>query len=381
METAPGADRYVLDLTALNRLIEAVRGAGYRVAGPKVRDGALCYEELDPDETLPQGVRDEQGAGRYRLRTGGDAALFSQAVGPHSWKRFLSPPEQRLFTAKKDDRGFRFEPGAIDDGKWAFIGVRPCDLAAIRLWDKVFQDGAWADSAYRAIRERVLVVAVQCTAPAGTCFCLSMGTGPRAGHGFDLALTEIGNGAPRFLVEAGTPTGEEILALVPKARAGPEEIAEGERRLGQAETSMGRSLDVDGLAELLSRQVDSPRWEEIAVRCLACGNCTMACPTCFCTTVEDTSDLTGSTAERWRRWDSCFTLGFSYIHGGSVRRTISARYRQWMTHKLATWHAQFGETGCVGCGRCITWCPAGIDITEEARLFRQAAEAVPAPRS
>jgi sulfhydrogenase subunit beta (sulfur reductase) len=380
METVPVPDRYVLDLPALHRLIEVVREAGYRVAGPKVRDGALCYEELDPAETLPMGVRDEQGAGRYRLRTGEGTDLFSQAVGPHSWKRFLSPPEQRLFTAKKDDRGFQIEPAAIEGAKWAFVGVRPCDLAAIRLRDKVFLDGAWADSAYRAIRERILVVAVHCTAPAGTCFCVSMGTGPRADHGFDLALTEIGNGGP-FLVEVGTPKGNEILASVPKTRAGPEEVAEGERRLSQAETSMGRTLDAEGLADLLLRQFDSPRWEEIAVRCLACGNCTMACPTCFCTTVEDTSDLTGSAAERWRRWDSCFTLEFSYIHGGSVRRAVSARYRQWMTHKLATWHAQFGETGCVGCGRCITWCPAGIDITEEARLFRQAAEATPPPRS
>jgi Fe-S oxidoreductase len=96
----------------------------------------------------------------------------------------------------------------------------------------------------------------------------------------------------------------------------------------------------------------------------------MVCPTCFCTTVEDVSDVTGDHAERWRRWDSCFTLGFSYIHGGSIRNSGKARYRQWMTHKLASWIDQFGTSGCVGCGRCITWCPVGIDITEEARAIR-----------
>ena len=97
----------------------------------------------------------------------------------------------------------------------------------------------------------------------------------------------------------------------------------------------------------------------------------MVCPTCFCTTVEDHSDLAGETAERVRSWDSCFTLDFSYVHGGSVRTETQSRYRQWMTHKLASWIDQFGTSGCVGCGRCITWCPVGIDITEEAAAIRQ----------
>ncbi len=380
METAPPGIRYVLGDPGLPRLIEAVRGAGYRVAGPKVRDGALCYEELDPAEALPRGIRDEQGPGRYRLKSGHDASLFAQAVGPQSWKRYLSPPEQRLFVARKDGSGLRIEPEAADASRWAFVGVRPCDLAAIRLRDKVFLDGASADPAYRAVRKGILVVAVQCTAPAGTCFCLSMGTGPRAAGGFDLLLTEIGEGGP-LLVEAGTSEGEAILRTVPRSEAAPGDLAEAERRMERAERSMGRSLETAGLAELLLRRSESPRWEEIAGRCLACGNCTMACPTCFCTTVEDISDLTGSTAERWRRWDSCFTLAFSYIHGGSVRRAVPARYRQWMTHKLATWTAQFGESGCVGCGRCITWCPAGIDLTEEARALREADGAAPSPRT
>jgi ferredoxin len=98
----------------------------------------------------------------------------------------------------------------------------------------------------------------------------------------------------------------------------------------------------------------------------------MACPTCFCSSVEDTSDLTGEHAERWQKWDSCFNPDFSYIHGGEVRKTTASRYRQWMTHKLSTWFDQFGTSGCVGCGRCITWCPVGIDLTEEVRKMRQA---------
>jgi Fe-S-cluster-containing hydrogenase component 2 len=135
---------------------------------------------------------------------------------------------------------------------------------------------------------------------------------------------------------------------------------------------MGRSLQTEGIKALLQNNPNHPRWADAAKRCLSCGNCTMVCPTCFCTTVDDHSDLTGASATRVRKWDSCFTLDFSYIHGGAVRQSGSARYRQWMTHKLASWYDQFGTSGCVGCGRCITWCPTGIDITAEAAAMRNA---------
>jgi sulfhydrogenase subunit beta (sulfur reductase) len=134
---------------------------------------------------------------------------------------------------------------------------------------------------------------------------------------------------------------------------------------------MGRTLDTADIKALLYRNYEHPRWDNAAARCLTCGNCTMVCPTCFCTTVEDVTDLKGEHAERWQKWDSCFTMDFSYIHGGIIRSSPKARYRQWMTHKLATWIDQFGTSGCVGCGRCITWCPVAIDITEEVRAIRE----------
>ncbi|MEU5265530.1 4Fe-4S dicluster domain-containing protein [Amycolatopsis sp. NPDC021455] len=120
------------------------------------------------------------------------------------------------------------------------------------------------------------------------------------------------------------------------------------------------------LPSVIRESRKSPLWEEVASRCLTCANCTMVCPTCFCTTTEDVTDLSGEHAERHQRWASCFELDFSYVHGGSVRTSGASRYRQWFSHKLGTWHEQFGTSGCVGCGRCIAWCPAGIDITEEA---------------
>jgi ferredoxin len=138
---------------------------------------------------------------------------------------------------------------------------------------------------------------------------------------------------------------------------------------------MGRSLDTADLPGLLARNLEHPRWEEVAKRCLSCGNCTLVCPTCFCSDVSDVSDVSG-TVERQRRWASCFDLDHSYLHGGPVRLTTASRYRQWLTHKLSTWWDQFDESGCVGCGRCLTWCPVGIDLTEEAAAIRAADGAV-----
>jgi sulfhydrogenase subunit beta (sulfur reductase) len=230
----------------------------------------------------------------------------------------------------------------------------------------------YPDSVYRARRDGAFIVALNCSLAGGTCFCVSMETGPRAESGFDLALTEILDGKSHFfVVEIGSDRGAQVLAGVARREASAQERGAAEAVVARTAASMGRELQSDGLRDLLLRNLEHPRWDETAARCLTCGNCTMVCPTCFCTSVEDLTDLSGDSAERVRRWDSCFTTQFSHLHGGSVRISSMARYRQWMTHKLATWLDQFGASGCVGCGRCITWCPVGIDLTEEARAIRQ----------
>jgi Fe-S-cluster-containing hydrogenase component 2 len=135
--------------------------------------------------------------------------------------------------------------------------------------------------------------------------------------------------------------------------------------------SMRRSMHTEGIKELLYSSYDSEHWNRVAERCLSCTNCTMVCPTCFCSNVEDITDLKGGYTERWRVWDSCFTNDFTYIHGNpSIRSSTASKYRHWIVHKLASWIDQFGTSGCVGCGRCITWCPVGIDITEEIASLR-----------
>ena len=374
---APVGSRWIIDREGLSRLLAALAGRGYTVVGPTVRDGAIVYGELRGLEDLPEGVGDEQAPGRYALRKRADRALFGYVVGPHSWKKYLFPPETRLLTARRTGRRVSFEAEPLPERKFAFLAVRACELAAIEVQDKVFGGGPYADPLYGALRGGAFLIAVQCTESGANCFCASMGTGPRSRRGFDLALTErLAEGGSDFLAEVGTTRGGELLARLPRTEAPASRVQEAEEAVERCGREMRKSLPAEGIKELLEAAPDHPRWDDVASRCLSCANCTMACPTCFCSSVEETGDLRGDHAERWRRWDSCFTNDFSHLHGGSVRSSTRSKYRQWMTHKLASWHDQFGSSGCVGCGRCITWCPAAIDITEEAKAMRAAPEAV-----
>ena len=361
----------LIDVEGLGDLYRALVDQGYRVVGPTVRDGAIVLAELSSAEELPfgWGVRLEPGG--YRLRRRDDTAAFGHVAGPQSWKRFLHPPRERLWSATRTGNGFEVsdDPGQDEPPRYAFLGVRPCDLRAIAIQDQVL---GRAGSGYAARRSGVFIIAVNCTEPGETCFCASMGTGPgSAGEVFDLALTELlDDHGHRFLVNIGSADGADVLTQVPNERADDATIRRARSAVDAAVDRMGRQLDTCDLRDLMTDSHQAARWDDVAARCLTCGNCTLACPTCFCTTVEDTTDLTGGHAERWQRWDSCFDLDFSYLHGGSVRVSGASRYRQWLTHKLGTWHDQFGASGCVGCGRCIVWCPAGIDLTEETRALR-----------
>lgn len=361
---------------ALQELLDTLHSRDYEVIGPTVRDGAIVYDRIERLADLPAGWTDHQEAGRYRLERRADDALFGFTVGPQAWKRFLHPPVETLWTIHKGERGVTLGEGDTAAQKFAFVGVRACELHAIAIQDRVFSQGPYPDVAYTMRRRDAFIIAVNCGQAGGTCFCVSMQTGPRADSGFDLALTElIEDGRHEFLIEVGSEAGAEILKRVPHRPATNQEVTEAAAVVERTKGQMGRHLQTDGLKELLLGNLSHPRWDDVAGRCLTCGNCTMVCPTCFCTTVEDHSDLSGMSAERVRKWDSCFTLDFSFIHGGSVRKSPRSRYRQWMTHKLATWIDQFGTSGCVGCGRCITWCPVGIDITAEVAAIR--ADALP----
>lgn len=355
----------VVGESGLAAMVDWLARAGYAVFGPTVRDGVIVLDEIDDVADLPFGWGDEQHPGAYELVERGDGFAFNHAVGADSWKRFLNPPHTDLLHVRRVDGSLVFEEVEPAPPRHAFIGVRACDLAAIAVQDRVFLGRVSVDATYARRRSSSFIVAVNCSTPSESCFCASMGTGPECSGGFDVALTELGTGKDAFLFEAGSARGEQLVAALRGRSVTDADLEEKDAIIERATSAQVRTMPDVAQRRRLSASHASPQWEEIAQRCLSCANCTMVCPTCFCSSVEDAASLDGEVATRRRRWDSCFGLDFSSVHGTPVRSSTASRYRQWLTHKLDTWHDQFGISGCVGCGRCITWCPVGIDLTRE----------------
>jgi formate hydrogenlyase subunit 6/NADH:ubiquinone oxidoreductase subunit I len=370
IETVASIAPLWIEKSELEPLISLLWAEGYTVVGPRIDQGAIVYKEVSHAAELPIGWTDQQQPGKYQLVASEHESFFEYNVGPQSWKQFFFPPQLTIETARFQDGTWRFRQPSPSARRYALLGVRACELAAIRVQDRVMMDGPYVDPEYVARRSSALIIAVNCTVAAATCFCTSMETGPRCSAGFDLALTETDDG---FVLEIGSETGRFIAEQLSHRPASAESLTQAERLRGRAEAQISKRLDTDGIRDLLLGNLDHPHWDKVATRCLSCANCTMVCPTCFCSTVHDVSDLSGQEVERHRSWDSCFNLDFAYSAGGTARNSIRSRYRQWLTHKLASWHDQFDSSGCVGCGRCITWCPVGIDLTDEVEAIRQPA--------
>jgi len=345
-------------------LLDALRRRGYQCVGPQVKEAGIVYAPLTSVDALPRGVNDQQSPGEYRLHDSGAARCFAWANGAQALKPLLFAPRETLWRVERGDDGrIQFRETLPVVSPVAVIGVRACDLAALRIQDKVFLQGAHPDPYYGARRQALFLVAVNCSHPAQTCFCASTGDGPSAVQGYDLVLDELDEG---FLVAAGSDAGAALLDDLTLGVSSDAQRRAVERQHVDAVQTQTRRLPSRNLRDALFANLEHPRWQEVADRCLSCGNCTMVCPTCFCHAEQDQAHLDGTGSEHQREWDSCFTQGHSYIHGLTIRADTRSRYRQWLTHKLGSWHDQFDTSGCVGCGRCITWCPVGIDITEEA---------------
>ena len=365
---------HTIDVSGLSSLLTSLSSRGYHLIGPTIRDGTIVLDAITSPDDLPHGWCDHQDTATYTLVRDEVDAFFHTTCSPTGWRRFLVPPRERLFAARGRSRDLSVVQEPHQDGLQAFIGVRPCELHAIAVLDRVFLSGAVADAAYQHNRSRTFILAAQCTRAGGTCFCASTGTGPSAHDLFDIALTEVLSAERHFfVVEAASERGRTVLGDVPHTPSTPEEMQMALAEQAAAASGMKRSVDLAGARAALNGLFDSPSWDDIAKRCLGCANCTMVCPTCFCTTVEERTDLAGSRAERWRTWDSCFSVDYARVAGGNFRVSGKSRYRQWLTHKFLSWEEQFGVQGCVGCGRCITWCPVGIDCTGELRMLQQQA--------
>ena len=358
---------YFLTAEGLEQLITVLRDDGYQTLAPVEQDGAVLWGEVSSLAELPKGRREEQQPGSYRL-SDSETDYFSINHGHQSLKSLTFKARQSLVRFTRDENGIHFEASAPQAEKIAVIGARACDVSGLQIQKKVFEPADYPDPYFKTNRENMFVVAVNCTQAQATCFCSSMNTGPRVESGFDLALTEIGSG---FLLECGSKAGKNIIELLHPDLADKSQQQQAADLIQVCADSQSRSLAGGALTDLLTVHREHPHWQDVADRCLSCGNCTMVCPTCFCHTVDEVPDLSGDSSERVRLWDSCFNPEHGYIHGKNMRPTIRERYRMWMTHKLSTWHDQFDSSGCVGCGRCITWCPVGIDITKEVAVLME----------
>ena len=355
---------------ALDNLISNLEKTGYRVIGPQVQDESIVYKPLHSIKDLPKGYTSQQDAGIYRLVYTGHQRFFDVTPGAGSWKQFFFPPRTELVRYTRQENGqWSIEEKTSDLTPLAFMGVFPCDLAAIQIQDRIFVREEWKDPVYWPRRQSAFILSVNCLHPCGTGFCASMGTGPKANPGFDLNLTELED---VFLVEIGSEAGRLIMEGVHTLPTSAFWLQAAQKSLEEAGKKMGRYLpEPAALPDLLLNNLDAQQWEDVAARCMSCTSCTQVCPTCFCWDARDDIDLNGTSAKRERLWDSCFNPDYSYIVGGNSRPNTRSRYRQWLTHKFASWYAQFGTSGCVGCGRCITWCPAKIDVTGEISALRQ----------
>ena len=367
------ADTFRLPKSDLDRLLTALKQQGYRVMAPVQRDITLMWDEIEAAADLPWGIAAEQSPGHYRLAKGDASRCFDATHGPQSLKPLTFAPRQKLGSARQTGKqastGIHIDAEQPVADAIAIIGARACDLAALAMQEKIFMQGAYPDPYFAARRKALFIIAVHCSRSDDTCFCAAMQTGPRARAGFDIAMSELDE---IFLLEAGSKSGEAILEMLQLPAAEAAETALAEQQMLDCANSQKRSIDQAGLPEALYDAHNHPHWQDVAGRCLSCANCTMVCPTCFCHAVEEVPSLAGDESSRFRIWDSCFSPEHGYIHGKNMRPGTRERYRMWMSHKLAGWIGQFGSSGCVGCGRCISWCPVGIDITAEYAKLRQA---------
>ena len=360
-----GSGPWFLARANLGVLIDLLREDGQHRHRPDGRWTApSSTARSGPWTTCPPGSATSSRPATTAWSSVGDRRVFDYAVGPLSPKRWTFPPVVPLNVGRRDGKAVSFEPAPIDPPALAFLGVRACELAALGIQDRVFLGGPYTDEDYRARRRNALVIAVNCTTAASTCFCTSMGTGPEVARRLRHRAHRARRGLPAPRRHArrartswrGMPRpGRRRRPAVPGRRGG---------RQGRRDDGRPGARPA-GLHDRLLAQFDSPRWAKIAERCLSCANCTMVCPTCFCSSVTQRSDLDGDVSTSERVWDFCFTAGFAKVAGGNFRSRPRDRYRQWLTHKFATWVDQFGTFGCVGCGRCVAWCPVGIDVRAE----------------
>ncbi len=285
-------------------------------------------------------------------------------------KKYFLPPRETLFRYQENRGYVPYLEGF--DRRIVLFGVHACDIYALNILDEVFA-GAYPDPYYQARRKNIAIIGIDCT-PDEHCFCRSM-RADYVDRGFDLFLTDIGDS---YHTLVGTARGDDMVLAAstlfePITRADTEEY---KRRSSAKRAAFKLEVEIRDLSEIFEMEYESGIWKELGDRCLACGNCSMVCPTCYCYDVADTVCLGGRDGTRDRTWDSCLFSSHALVAGGeNFRKTRAARIKFRYYHKQRGFVAEYGRHSCVGCGRCITTCPVGIDVSKVINQLRGVAHA------
>jgi ferredoxin len=305
----------------------------------------------------------------FRPITSPDQIRWDFANTTVSPTEYLLPQSEALlhFERRGSEVNLTYE---LDETKRTIIGIRPCDVHSLRMLDRVFE-GNYPDPYYLTRRKNTTLIALMCAEPGESCFCSSFGTGPDLDEaaGADMLFVDLDD---VFLVKAFSAHGEALVehfsSLFAPATDVHEQAVEEVRT--SALNNMARHLDTEGLSETLGSMFDSPYWEKISRKCLACGACTYLCPVCYCFDVSETCSRDSGT--RTRCWDACTYRSFAMLSGGhNPRPSIAEGYRQKMYHKFNYAVQRYHEQLCVGCGRCLDSCPVHLDIV---RVLSEAKE-------
>jgi len=355
---------YFLPHQQIDEMLAVLKDDGYKCVAPRYHNGSISYDDLNKASQLPWGYHDAQAPGHYEVHKTEHAHAFGFTLPTASVKPMLLKAKETVWKVARNEQGkLDFQP-VIDIERIAVFGVRPCDLRGIEIQDRVFMENSYNDVRYVKRRENQFLIAMNCTKSHSNCFCTALGDSPHADKGFDLAMTEL-NGEG-FVVEIGSDKGRIVLDKLNLVAASGGQAQAALARIESAALAQTKTLPpIKQVEAKLMANLEHPEWDDVASRCLSCGSCTQVCPTCFCHTQRDESNVIGTETNHTREWDSCFSIDHSYTHGDTYRADPKYRYRQWLTHKFSTWRDQFRTKGCVGCGRCVTWCPVKIDVVDE----------------
>ena len=321
--------------------------------GYKYHNGKVVFGEISGVDEIPLAVSDIQKPGFYRVLPG-----YRFRHSHCSPKDFLLPPEHRVLTVSQNYEVV--EDIESMDSDIVFFGIKSCDRKAIDILDRILYN---KHPVYTRRRDSVKIIVVEeCLEPGETCFCSAVNAGPTISKGFDIAYARLDQNTVLF--KYGSSVGEKMLRSIGLRKAGKDTIKVYLDMVEKAVSiTKSRIPDVKSIQGIL-REVASDRdlWEEVSSRCVGCGNCNYVCPTCFCTEIDDRVGNGFST--RVGIWIGCLTYTYGLVAGGHFRRELFTRYRHFVLHKFLFYPKQVEDIGCVGCGRCITWCPLGIDLRD-----------------